>query len=71
VTDLNRAQASNQAIMLSALVESLNENRPAHGFFSYGRQLGLLAGSSRSAEDDFWLTQVRAIFEQYRPARRR
>jgi len=53
-------------LMISALVTYLDQNDAGPGFYTLARQLGLLPrGASSSAKFDFWLLQVKALYEYY------
>lgn len=58
---------SETGLMLSALVQYLNENDAGPGFFELARRLGLLR--SRASSDErlvFWTSQVSAVHAHYR-----
>jgi hypothetical protein len=53
-------------LMLSALVNYLDQNDAGPGFYRYAQELGLLRrGTSESEKLEFWALQVAAIFDFY------
>src|SRR6266545_3723998 len=49
-------------LMISALVQYLDANDAGPGFYTYAKQLGLLAqGASRQQQWEFWIEHVAAL----------
>jgi len=54
--------------MISALVTYLDANDAGTGFYAFAQQLGLLPpNASAPARLDFWVGQVKALYEYYSP----
>jgi hypothetical protein len=63
IVDLNRPDTG---LMISALVNYLDENDAGPGFYSYAQQLGMLRQGATSDEKwEFWAGQVTALYQFY------
>jgi hypothetical protein len=63
IVELNRPLTG---LMISALVNYLNENEPGPGFYAFAQELGLLRrGASDPERFDFWTEQVTALQRFY------
>lgn len=52
--------------MLSAVVRYAGDNSPGPGFFHLAQDMGLLdKQASSQAKDDFWMGQLKALYERY------
>ena len=63
IVELDRPSSG---LMISALVNYLNENSPGDGFFNLAKEQGLLSrGASEEEKFDFWVGQVSALERRY------
>ena len=63
IVELDRPSSG---LMISALVNYLNENEPGEGFFAFAQELGLLRrGASKEQKHDFWASQVTELQRFY------
>lgn len=63
IVELDRPSSG---LMISALVNYLDENEPGSGFFSFAEEIGLLhRGASDEERLDFWAGQTAALMSFY------
>jgi hypothetical protein len=65
IVNRNRPQTG---LMISAIVNYIDDNKPGEGFYTFAKELGLLhRGASEPEKADFWMVQMTAVFKYYAP----
>ena len=59
---INRGEASDGRPLLSAIVLSMEENRPGEGFFRLAEQLGMYRGGDW---DTYWLKELQLVHDYW------